>query len=129
MRRSARTCPPVWQVAQYCRLRSANDTSRTTSPHTGQASPVRPWTRIPRRLASLSSAAGLPDDVSTASVSTSRTVVQVGHVVGLEAAGQAERARPGGVQDLVGVRVADPGDEPLVAEQPLELLVACREQA
>ena len=38
-RRSANGFPPVWQVGQYCRLESANDTSRTTSPHTGQVSP------------------------------------------------------------------------------------------
>ena len=68
MRRSASGLPPVWQVAQYWSEESAKLTSRTTSPQTGQASPVRPWTRIPARLASLSSAAGLPEAVATASV-------------------------------------------------------------
>ena len=37
IRRSASGLPPVWQVGQYCRLESANDTSRTVSPQTGQA--------------------------------------------------------------------------------------------
>ena len=35
IRRSASGLPPVWQVGQYCRLESANDTSRTVSPQTG----------------------------------------------------------------------------------------------
>src|SRR5580765_36754 len=34
--RSASGLPPVWQVAQYCSEESANDTSRTMSPHVGQ---------------------------------------------------------------------------------------------
>ncbi len=42
IRRSARGLPPVWQVAQYWRAESAKDTSRTTSPQTGQVSPARP---------------------------------------------------------------------------------------
>jgi hypothetical protein len=36
-RRSARGLPPVWQVGQYWRAESANETSRTVSPQTGQA--------------------------------------------------------------------------------------------
>ena len=44
IRRSARGLPPVWQVAQYCRLESAKLTSRTVSPQTGQGWPVRPCT-------------------------------------------------------------------------------------
>src|SRR5699024_2663706 len=68
VRRSASGLPPVWHVAQYCSDESAKLTSRTTSPQTGQASPARPWTRIPARLASLSSLAGLPEAVATASV-------------------------------------------------------------
>jgi hypothetical protein len=39
--RSARIFPCVWQVGQYCRAVSANETSRTVSPQTGHASPVR----------------------------------------------------------------------------------------
>ena len=37
IRRSASGLPPVWQVAQYCNEQSANDTSRTVSPHTGRS--------------------------------------------------------------------------------------------
>ena len=44
MRRSASGLPPVWQVGQYWRLESVKLTSRTVSPQTGHASPVRPWT-------------------------------------------------------------------------------------
>ena len=49
IRRSASGLPPVWQVGQYCRLESANETSRTVSPQTGQGFPVcgrarRGWT-------------------------------------------------------------------------------------
>ena len=66
-------CPPVWQVAQYCSEESANDTSRTTSPHSGQVSPVRPCTRMPARLASLSSLAGFPDAAATAAASVPRS--------------------------------------------------------
>ncbi len=39
IRRSASGLPPVWQVGQYCRLRSAKLTSRIVSPQTGQGSP------------------------------------------------------------------------------------------
>ena len=42
MRRSASGLPPVWQVAQYWSEESAKETSRTVSPQTGQACPVRP---------------------------------------------------------------------------------------
>src|SRR5699024_1592058 len=52
--RSASSFPPVWQVGQYCREESAKETSATVSPHTGQACPVRPCTRICPRLVSLS---------------------------------------------------------------------------
>ncbi len=72
IRRSASGLPPVWQVGQYCSDVSANDTSRTVSPHSGHGSPVRAWTRMPARLASLSSLAGLPDAVATAPLSVSR---------------------------------------------------------
>src|SRR5690606_39880126 len=77
-RRSASTFPPVWHVGQYWREESANVTSRTRSPHgvpsqPRHGSPVRPCTRMPRRLASLSSAAGLPEASSTAVPSTSTT--------------------------------------------------------
>src|SRR5690606_8818384 len=61
-RRSARTLPPVWHVGQYSRLLSAKNTDRTVSPQTGQASPRRACTCIPRRLASFRSAGGLPAD-------------------------------------------------------------------
>src|SRR5690606_23009635 len=76
IRRSASGLPPVWHVGQYCIDRSANDTSCTVSPqgtpfHPGHGSPVRPCTRMPARLASLSSFAGLPDAAAIASVSTS----------------------------------------------------------
>src|SRR3954447_2509419 len=48
---------------------------------------------------------------------------EVGVVVGLEEAGGGlERRHPRGVQDLVGVGVADTGDGALVAEDALELL-------
>src|SRR6476620_5546219 len=46
-RRSASFLPPVWQVGQYCREESANDTSAMVSPQTSHFSPVRPCTRRP----------------------------------------------------------------------------------
>ena len=49
-RRSASTLPPVWQVGQYWNDLSANDTSRTVSPHTGHGRPVRACTRSPERF-------------------------------------------------------------------------------
>src|SRR6202035_3418003 len=50
IRRSANTRPPDWQVGQYWNERVASDTSRTVSPQTGHAAPVRPWTRMDWRL-------------------------------------------------------------------------------
>ena len=47
--------------------------------------------------------------------------VERGHLVVGQRVGELERGEPGGVQDLVGVRVADPGDQPLIAEQPFDL--------
>ena len=51
---------------------AVQQTLRTSSPQTGQASPRRPCTRIPRRLASLRSAGGLPDASAIASVRVCR---------------------------------------------------------
>src|SRR3712207_7896332 len=62
IRRSASGFPPVWQVGQYWRLESAKDTSRTMSPHTGHASPVRPCTA---RLLFFSLFSSLEDRKST----------------------------------------------------------------
>ena len=56
-RRSASGLPPVWQVGQYWNDWSANDTSRTVSPQTGQGRPVRACTRRPERFSPLSDAA------------------------------------------------------------------------
>ena len=56
-RRSASTLPPVWQVGQYWKDLSANDTSRTVSPHTGHGSPVRACTRSPERFSPFNVAA------------------------------------------------------------------------
>ena len=61
-RRSASGLPPVWQPGQYWNDRSANDTSRTVSPHTGQGSPVRACTRRPERFSPLSVAAPWPTE-------------------------------------------------------------------
>ncbi|SKW56888.1 Uncharacterised protein [Mycobacteroides abscessus subsp. abscessus] len=65
--------PPVWQVGQYWNDLSANDTSRTTSPHTGQGIPVRACTRNPDRFSPLRVAACCPTLRSTASVRTDCT--------------------------------------------------------
>jgi hypothetical protein len=62
----------VWQRGLYWNDRLANDTSRTVSPHTGQGSPVRAWTRKPERFSPFNDAAPCPTDRSTASVSTER---------------------------------------------------------
>jgi len=62
------------KIGQYWNERSANDTSRTVSPQTGQGSPVRACTRIPERFSPLSDAAPCPTERSTASVSTACSV-------------------------------------------------------
>src|SRR3546814_5642553 len=72
VRRSASGFPPVWQVAQYCRLESANDTSRTTSPHTGHALPVLPCTARLDFFSTLSSLIAQPSARCQAAESTSR---------------------------------------------------------
>src|SRR5690606_14418839 len=66
-RRSARGLPPVWQVGQYWRDESANDTSRIVPPHTGHFWPVRACTRRPVFFSPLRSWASRPRDRSTAS--------------------------------------------------------------
>src|SRR5688572_15564916 len=71
-RRSAKGLPPVWQVGQYCRLESANDTSRTVSPHTGHGRPVRPCTARLVFFSDFNSFAARPRDRSAASLSTDR---------------------------------------------------------
>src|SRR5690606_15894456 len=71
IRRSARIFPPVWQVGQYWRLESANDTSRMVSPQTAQVSPVRPCTRIDERFESLRSRAASPSARCNAPASSS----------------------------------------------------------
>jgi hypothetical protein len=67
MRRSANGLPPVWQVAQYCSEESAKETSRITSPHTGQGWPVFACTRSPVFFSPFRSAAARPAERSTAS--------------------------------------------------------------
>src|SRR6516162_7910911 len=68
-RRSASGLPLVWQVGQYCRAESANETSLMVSPHTGHCCPVLPWTRRPLFFSPFRSAAASPAERSTASVS------------------------------------------------------------
>ncbi len=51
-------------------------------------------------------------------------LVEPGDLLGGDRRRPRERAHPRGVQDLVGVGVADPGDLALVAQQALDLLVA-----
>ena len=64
-----------WQVGQYCRDESANETSRTVSPQTGQGIPVRPWTARFDFFSPLSSEAASPEERATASPSTCRIAV------------------------------------------------------
>ena len=73
IRRSASGLPPVWQVGQYCRLESANDTSSTVSPQTGHGLPVCPCTARLDFFSPLSSLACRPRERSTASPRVSRT--------------------------------------------------------
>ena len=90
IRRSASGLPPVWQVAQYCRLESANETSRTMSPQTGHFSPVRPWTARWDFFSPLSSLAARPRERSTASPRTlADRVVQRLQLVVVEAVAPA----------------------------------------
>src|SRR5690606_29258502 len=56
-------------------------------------------------------------------------VVQRGGPLGVEGRRRREGARPGDEQDLVGVRVADPRDDPLLAQQPLDLVAPRGEQS
>src|SRR4029450_14152204 len=70
-RRSARSCPPVWQVGQYCRDESLKETSRTVSPHTGHGRPALPRTRIPILFSALSLPAASPCERSTAELRVS----------------------------------------------------------
>ena len=44
-----------------------------------------------------------------------------------EAAGELDRREPGGVQDLVGVGISDPGEEPRVGERSLQRMVLGRQ--
>ena len=122
MRRSASGLPPVWQVGQYCRLESAKLTSRTVSPQTGHFSPVRPCTAMWLFFSPLSSLAASPPSASTASPSDGPDrVVQRLELGVVEAVGRLERRHPRGVQELVGVGVADAGDGALVAQHALDL--------
>ena len=66
--RSASGLPPVWQVGQYWSEESLKETSRMVSPHTGQGSPVRPWTRRPLFFSDFSRPAASPRERSIASV-------------------------------------------------------------
>ena len=110
-RRSASGLPPVWQVGQYCSDVSAKETSRTVSPQTGQGRPVRACTCSPERFSPFSVAAFCPRWRSTASVSVvpHRRVQRISSS-SVELVGQLERRQLRGVQDLVGVGVADAGD-------------------
>ena len=109
IRRSASGLPPVWQVGQYCRLESANDTSRTMSPQTGQGLPVWPCTARWDFFSPLSSLAARPagalDRVAEHGRGSRRTASASSSSV--EAVGRLERRHPRGVQQLVGVGVAD----------------------
>ncbi len=67
--------PPVWQVGQYWSEESLKETSRIVTPHTGQGSPVRPWTRSPLFFSDFSRPAATPRERSTASVSVVRSAV------------------------------------------------------
>ena len=128
-RRSASGLPPVWQPGQYWNDRSAKDTSRTVSPHTGQGSPVRACTRSPERFSPLSVAAPWPTDRSTASVSTARSAAcRTSTCSGFSRPADRVRRQLRGVQDLVAVGVADPGDRRLVDDQGLDPLGAPGEQ-
>src|SRR5690348_7852126 len=66
-RRSASGLPPVWQVGQYWRDESANETSLMVSPHTGHSWPVRACTRRPLFFSPFRSAAARPAERFTAS--------------------------------------------------------------
>src|SRR6202050_1213975 len=68
-RRSARGLPPVWQVGQYWRAESANETSLMVSPQTGEAPPALPGARSPLFFSPFRSAAARPAERSTASAS------------------------------------------------------------
>ena len=129
-RRSASGLPPVWQVGQYCSDESANETSRMVSPHTGQGCPVRACTRRPLFFSPFRSAAARPGRAfhGVAQRGLDR-VVQDRHVVRGQAGRQLERGHLRGVQHLVGVGVADAGDDGLVAQHALDLGAAPGQQA
>ena len=94
------------------------------SPHTGHFWPVRPWTARLLFFSPFSSLAASPRDALDRVAERGRGWRRTGvcSVVLVEAVGGLERRHPRGVQDLVGVGVADAGDGALVAQHALDLL-------
>ena len=92
------------------------------SPQTGHGSPARPCTCSPLRFSPFRVAACCPTERATASLSTAldRRVQRADLGVG-ELGGELERGQARGVQDLVGVGVADAGEDGLVGEGALDL--------
>ena len=97
-------------------------TSRTVSPQTGHGSPVRPCTRSAALLLAPSGrAAAAPRDRSTRRAACAPSLVQPATSSAVSVAASLNGRHLRRVQDLVGVRVADPGDHALVAAAPLDL--------
>ena len=116
IRRSASGLPPVWQVAQYCRLESAKRhlADGVTAHRAGLAGAA-----VHRRPASSRPSARWPPGPS-ARVDARRRARAGSRRTGrsssssLRLFGRLERRHPGRVQDLVGVGVADARDVRLV---------------
>src|SRR5699024_9634559 len=105
IRRSDSFLPPVWQCGQYWSDRSAKDTSAIVVPHTGHPLPARPWTENPRFFAALTFPGGRP-------LSACRVVVRTALMV--------SRGELRGMEDLVGVGIADACDDSLILDDGLD---------
>ena len=128
-RRSANARPWVWQVGQYWKDRSAYETSRTVSPHTGTRQPGARVHPHPRALLALETRGVLADGaLHRVGQHPDHRGVQPVDRLGVELARRRERRQLRDVQDLVGVGVADAGEHLLVDDQRLEPLGATGEQ-
>ena len=128
IRRSASGLPPVWQVAQYCsdvsaKRHLAHDVAALRArlaragvhPHAGALGVLELLRRLARR------------GLDRLGERLAQGGIQPVDDVGSECPGDGEGADLRHVEDLVGVGVADAGDELLVAQQPLDLGAAAGE--